>query len=94
MSLWKTLCKHIGGKPDTASVAKERLQIIINHERSQREGDPDYLLKLQSEIIDVISKYIKINKDEIKVQVERCGDSALLELNVTLPDTPKMPEHA
>ena len=39
----------------TASVAKERLQIIISHERSQRDT-PDYLPQLQKEILAVIAK--------------------------------------
>lgn len=84
MSIWKYL--PFARKQNSASVAKERLQIIINHERNKRNDDPDYLLKLQQEIIEVISKYVEINKDDIKVQLERHGDNALLELNVTMPD--------
>ena len=49
MNLWDYL--PFRRTPPTASLAKERLQIIINHERSQRGNDPDYLSKLQSEII-------------------------------------------
>lgn len=69
----------------TASVAKERLQIIISHERSQR-NTPDYLPKLQEEILAVIAKYMSINPDQVKVNLERIGDSSVLELNVTMPD--------
>lgn len=69
----------------SASVAKERLQIIISHERSQR-NTPDYLPRLQEEILAVIAKYIPINRDQVSVNLERMGDSAVLELNVTMPD--------
>lgn len=69
----------------SASVAKERLQIIISHERSQR-NTPDYLPKLQEEILAVIAKYIPITRDKVTVNLERMGDSAVLELNVTMPD--------
>lgn len=69
----------------TASVAKERLQIIISHERSQR-STPDYLPKLQEEILAVIAKYIHISRDKVSVSLERMGDSAILELNVTMPE--------
>jgi cell division topological specificity factor len=69
----------------TASVAKERLQIIISHERSQRNA-PDYLPKLQEEILAVIAKYVPINRDQVTVHLERLGDNAVLELNVTMPD--------
>ena len=69
----------------TASVAKERLQIIISHERSQR-STPDYLPKLQEEILAVIAKYVNITRDQVSVNLERMGDSAVLELNITMPD--------
>lgn len=70
-------------RSSTASVAKERLQIIISHERSQR-NTPDYLPKLQEEILAVIAKYIPINRDKVSVNLERMGDSAILELNFTM----------
>ena len=69
----------------SANVAKERLQIIISHERSQRNA-PDYLQKLQEEILAVITKYVEIDKEKVKVNLERMGDNAVLELNVTMPE--------
>lgn len=69
----------------SSSVAKERLQIIISHERSQRDT-PDYLPKLQEEILAVIAKYVSIDRDRVIVNLERTGDSSVLELNVTMPD--------
>lgn len=69
----------------TASVAKERLQIIISHERTQRSA-PDYLPKLQEEILAVIAKYVPIDREKVSVNLERLGDSSVLELNVTMPD--------
>lgn len=69
----------------TASVAKERLQIIISHERTQR-NTPDYLPKLQEEILAVIAKYVPIDREKVSVNLERMGDSSVLELNVTMPD--------
>ncbi|MFA5959776.1 MAG: cell division topological specificity factor MinE [Tatlockia sp.] len=80
-----SLFSYLRKRTNTASVAKERLQIIISHERSQR-NTPDYLPKLQEEIIAVIAKYIPINRDKVSVNLERMGDSAVLELNVTMPD--------
>ncbi|MDI9819276.1 MULTISPECIES: cell division topological specificity factor MinE [unclassified Legionella] len=80
-----SLFSYLRKKTSTASVAKERLQIIISHERSQR-NTPDYLPKLQEEILAVIAKYIRINRDQVSVNLERMGDSAVLELNVTMPD--------
>ena len=70
---------------NTAKQAKERLQILIAHERVRREG-LDFLPQLQQEIIQVISKYVQIDEDAVKVQLEKENDCAVLELNVTLPD--------
>ena len=77
----------LGEKKKTASVAKERLQIILAHERSGRNADePDYLPALQRELMAVISKYIKINQDDIKVQLERQDNLDVLEVKLELPD--------
>ncbi len=75
---------RLKAKRPTASLAKERLQIIISHERIQRDG-VDYLPQLQKELLDVITKYVDIDRDAIKVALEKQGNNAVLELNVTLP---------
>lgn len=80
-----SLFNYLRKRNSTASVAKERLQIIISHERSQL-NTPDYLPKLQEEILAVIAKYIRINRDQVSVNLERMGDNSVLELNVTMPD--------
>ncbi len=72
-------------KKNTASIAKERLQVIVAHERNRR-NQPDYLPALQQEILEVIRKYVNISQDQIDVQLENNGDCSILELNVTLPD--------
>ena len=69
----------------SASVAKERLQIIVAHERNKRQ-QPDYLPQMQQEILQVIRKYIPIDQDDVSVQVDNSDDCSVLELNITLPD--------
>lgn len=69
----------------SASVAKERLQIIVAHERGKRE-QPDYLPELQQELLAVIRKYVQIEDDMVQVEVDRNDDCSVLELNVTLPE--------
>ncbi len=71
--------------PKSASVAKERLQIIIAHER-QKQDRPDYLTLLQKDLVAVIAKYVSINPDDIKIDLERQEGCSILELNITLPD--------
>lgn len=88
MSSFKLLKKR---NTNAASIAKERLQIIISHERSKKNA-PDCLPrsedlpKLQEEILNVITKYISINRDNVSVNLERLGDSAILELNFTMQE--------
>lgn len=68
----------------TARVAKERLQIIIAHERGERDK-PDYFSAMQRELLDVISRYMSINKDDVKMDLQRKDGCSILELNITLP---------
>lgn len=68
----------------SAACAKERLQIIIAHERGAREK-PDYLALLQQEILAVIAKYVNVDKDDVKIELERKEGCSILELNVVLP---------
>ena len=72
-------------KTNSASIAKERLQITVAHERSQRD-QPDYLPALQQEILAVIRKYVQIDDDQVQVQLDKNDSCSVLELNVTLPD--------
>jgi cell division topological specificity factor len=78
----------LGEKKKTASVAKERLQIILAHERNGRNAaEPDYLPALQRDLIAVISKYIKIDPEHIKVNLERQDNLEVLEVKIELPET-------
>jgi len=72
-------------KKNTASIARERLQIIVAHERGKRD-QPDYLPQMQQEILDVIRKYVPISQDQVQVQLDKSDSCSVLELNVTLPD--------
>ncbi len=77
----------LGEKKKTASVAKERLQIILAHERSGRNpGQPDYLPALQRELVAVISKYVHINPDDLKVHFERQDELEVLQVKIELPE--------
>jgi cell division topological specificity factor len=77
----------LGEKKKTATVAKERLQIILAHERSGRGGSrPDYLPQLQEELIAVISKYVSIKPGDIKVHLEKQENLDVLEVKIELPD--------
>lgn len=87
MSLLELL---FGKKKTSASVAKERLQIILAHERANLndnpDGKPSWLPELQAELLAVIAKYIKVDQDALKVNLEKRDNLELLEINVMLPE--------
>lgn len=73
-------------QPKSASKAKERLTLVIAHQRAEEAGPPDFLPALQQELIAVISKYVKVNADDIKVQLEKKGNYEVLEVNIVMPE--------
>ncbi|HUL12988.1 MAG TPA: cell division topological specificity factor MinE [Methylococcaceae bacterium] len=72
-------------RPATASIAKERLQILVAHERAER-NKPDYLPMLQKELLEVIRKYVNVDQNAISVTMEQDDNREVLELNIVLPD--------
>lgn len=72
---------------NSASIAKNRLQILIQQERRMRNA-PDYLPVLQRELLEVIRKYINVDAEAVKVDLHRDGDSELLDISVQLPEKP------
>lgn len=80
------LSYFLGNRKKSAVVAKERLQIILAHERGGSGGAPDYLPALKEELLAVIEKYVDIKRDQIKMSLETHDDFEVLELNITLPE--------
>ena len=71
----------------TASKAKERLQIIVAHERNSRNKQPDYLPQLTEDILNVLRKYIKVSDESFSINLDKKdGDLNVLELNIELHD--------
>lgn len=77
----------------TANVARDRLQIIIAQERNTRDTEnetPDYLPTLQKELLEVLSKYVKIELNDINISHEKRDGIDMLELNITLPESKRV----
>ena len=72
-------------RKQTASVAKDRLRIIVAHERASR-GGPDYLPMLQRELLEVIRKYVSVDAEAVKVDLVGDGDNKVLDISVSLPE--------
>ena len=71
--------------PQAATVAKERLQILLSHERADRGDRAEFLPALQREILEVVAKYLVIDQEKVMVKLERGKDISFLEVNVELP---------
>jgi cell division topological specificity factor len=76
----------LGQKKTSATVAKERLQIILAHERTGRARPPGYLASLQRDLVEVIGKYIKIDPKDIQVNLQRQENLDVLEVKIELPE--------
>ena len=70
-------------KRNSASIAKERLKIVLAHERASNRA-PDFLPILQKELLAVVGRYVEINDDMIRVTLGNSGDTSLLEINIEI----------
>ena len=73
-------------KPATANIAKERLQILIAREHAD-QSSPDYFPDLHRDLIAVISKYVSISPDDIKISRDRQGDIDILDVNIAIANS-------
>ncbi len=77
----------------TATVAKDRLQIILAREHSDRDG-PDFLPQMKRDLLEVVAKYVNIDLDQVQVNLDRDGECDILELNIMLPEAEAMAKQA
>ena len=68
MTLRDILNKLLGHQKTSASIARERLQLVLAHDRS--DLSPELLDQMKREILEVVSKYVEINVDEGAVSLE------------------------
>lgn len=61
--------KGLSSKPTPKEVAKDRLKLILIHDRG--EIAPDVIEKIRAEILGVISKYIDIQIDDVEISVNK-----------------------
>lgn len=71
----------------SARTAKDRLQILLAHERSGGSAAPDYLPQLQSDIVAVIRKYVTVEDDAVDLRMEQGQEVSCLEINIELPSS-------
>jgi len=71
-------------KQKSAPQARERLQVLLAHERSSI-GQSDLVTILREEILAVISKHVQLDADKVHVKLDRDKTMSLLEIDVELP---------
>ena len=78
-------------RENSAAIAKERLKIVLAHERASNKA-PDFLPRMQKELIDVVGRYVEIHDDMIRVNLGQTGGTSLLEINIEIDGAkPKAP---
>ncbi|MDR0702098.1 MAG: cell division topological specificity factor MinE [Azoarcus sp.] len=81
------LGRLFGERKKTAAIAKNRLAILIAHERDPNSGrTTDYIPAMKDELLQVISKYVKVNPSDINIQFSRQDTYEVMEVNVVLPE--------
>jgi cell division topological specificity factor len=68
---------------NSAVIAKDRLKIVLAHERASRNA-PDFLPALQKDLLGVVRRYVEIRDDMLRINVGKSGDTSLLEINVEI----------
>lgn len=82
-----SLLDYFRARPKTgASMAKDRLQVIVSRERASTRGGPDYLPQLQQELLAVLARYETIDLQHVSVSLDKTDGHEILELNIVLPD--------
>ena len=79
------LRRLFGSRTASAPVARERLQILLAHERGLR-GQPDLLALLRSEILAVVSRHVVLDPEKVIVRMERGKTVSTLEVDIEVPN--------
>jgi cell division topological specificity factor len=75
-----------GGREASAPVARERLQILLAHERGLLGQQPDLLSKLREEILTSVSRHVALDPDKVIVRMDRGKNVSTLEVDIELPN--------
>ncbi|MFT8776075.1 MAG: cell division topological specificity factor MinE, partial [Gluconacetobacter liquefaciens] len=74
------------GRKTSAPVARDRLQILLAHERAG-EGQSELIAKLQEEILEVIKRHISVDQDKVQIKMDRGTGVSMLEIDIEVPET-------
>jgi cell division topological specificity factor len=85
MSMFRLFSSRPAPAPASAPIARERLQILLSHERGLR-GQPDLLMLLREEILNVVSRHVALDPEKVMVRMERGRNVSTLEVDIELPN--------
>ncbi len=80
---------HLFRRRGSAPVARERLQILLSHERAAR-GQSDLLAILREEILAAIAKHVTVDRENVQIRMERGETVSTLEIDVEIPHSAGM----
>lgn len=80
-----SILRLFSSRSATAPVARERLQILLAHERGMR-GQPDLLMRLREEILAAVSRHVALDPDKVIVKMDRGKHVSMLEVDIELPN--------
>lgn len=72
----------------TAPIARDRLQILLSHERTIAGGS-DLVAVLREEILAVIKKHVQVDQEKVQVKMERGESVSMLEVDIEIPTPTK-----
>lgn len=73
-------------KRSTSTVARDRLQILLAHERASGGGDSDLIAQLHKEILEVIKRHVSVDQDKVQVKLDGGQDGcSMLEIDIEVP---------
>ncbi|MGF9566316.1 cell division topological specificity factor MinE [Neorhizobium sp. JUb45] len=70
-------------KQKSAPMARERLQVLLAHERAS--SGSDLVAILREEILAVIAKHVDLDADRVHVKMDRDENMSILEIDVEIP---------
>lgn len=85
MNILRLFSSRPAPAPASAPIARERLQILLAHERGNR-GQPDLLMLLREEILAVVSRHVALDPEKVIVRMERGKNVSTLEVDIELPN--------
>jgi cell division topological specificity factor len=80
-----SLLGSLFSRKSSAPVARDRLQILLAHERATGEGQSDLLAKLHEEILAVIAKHVSVDRDKVQIKLDRGAAVSTLEIDIEVP---------